>query len=300
MLSLFPMIRVSKWMQDRWPNLTQRQREEALNSGMVCLKTGHKVKKGDKIVSDEVLNCERLEAHLELLNKGCDVSGVQLIADEAGFVVVDKPAGVPTHPISLFDSETLTDWAKFHYPNVKIEFQDFQPTLTPHRLDTGTSGLVILATKKEEFLNWRERFKSKAVNKTYLAWCWGSPSEKEYLCEFSVAHAVGDIRKMVALKGATKYRPPVLEASSQIRVQERLEDQGIFLARVECSTGVTHQVRVHLATLGFPLVGDELYDPDYEKRPIKRSFHALRAISLCWNERTFSVDDKNFRKEFKK
>ena len=287
-------------MQDRWPNLTQRQREEALNSGLVCLNSGQKLKKGDKIASHEVLNCERLETHLEFLSKGCDVAGVQVVANEAGFVVVDKPAGVPTHPISLFDSETLTDWAKYHYPEVKLEFPEVQPTLTPHRLDIGTSGVVILATTKQEYAKWRERFKSKVVSKTYLAWCWGRPKKSEYVCEFSVAHAGGDGRKMVALKGDAKHRPPVLEASSKIKVQEVLGETGIFLASIDCSTGVTHQVRVHLAALGFPLVGDDLYDSEYEKRAIKRKFHALRAISLSCSEIRFSVDSQGFRSEYRK
>lgn len=293
-------IRVSKWLQERYPELSQRQREEAIDAGLVCLEGSSRLKKGDKIGASDSLNCEKLNSFLLELAKGREIEGVKIVFEEKGFLVVDKPSGVATHPISLFDKETLTQWARYHYPDVIREFPEPQATLTPHRLDTGTSGLVIVATQREQFSLWRERFKSKKLIKTYLAWCWGTPQSPDYRCDYSIAHAVGDSRKMVALKGAVKSKPPVLEAESQVKVVARYPDKRIFLAEIECSTGVTHQVRVHMAALGFPLVGDELYDPDFDKRAIRRKFHALRAVSLQWNEELFSISDKDFRAEFEK
>lgn len=293
-------IRVSKWLQERYPTLTQRQREEALEAGLVYLEGTERLKKGDKVKSLDSLNCKKLDSFLVELAKGRAVEGVSLILQEEGFLIVDKPSGVATHPIGLFDTETLTQWARFHYPTSIGEFPEPQATLTPHRLDIGTSGLVIVAIQREQFVLWRERFKSKKLIKTYLAWCWGTPQSSNYLCDYSIAHAAGDNRKMVALKGAVKSKPPVMEAESQIKVILRVPDKHIFLAEIECSTGVTHQVRVHMAALGFPLVGDELYDPDFNKRAIQRKFHALRAVSLQWNKEIFTVSDKDFRAEFEK
>lgn len=293
-------IRVSKWLQERYPQLSQRQREEAIDAGLVTLGGAGALKKGDKISENELLNCTKLESFLIELKKGNDVVGVKLISEENGLLVVDKPSGVATHPISLFDKNTLTQWARFYYPRVGDEFPEAQPTLTPHRLDTGTSGLVLVATRKDPFLLWRERFKTQSIIKTYLAWCWGNPESENYTCNYSIAHAAGDSRKMVALKGDVRSKPPVMKAESKVRVCERFIDKNIFLAQIECSTGVTHQVRVHMAALGFPLVGDELYDSEINARALKRRFHALRAISLQYQNLIFFAGESGFREEFKK
>lgn len=291
-------IRVSKWLQDKYPLLNQRQREEALDFGLVLDDSGKKIKKGEKVPSTSLLNCEGLNRYIEILKKGSEITSVKLVKQETGFVVVDKPIGLASHPISLFDEQTMTQWARFHYPSVANEFLEIQPTLVPHRLDTGTSGILLVALEQQHFVKWREAFKSKRVTKQYLAWCWGDPQSDDFSCEFSIGHAMGDSRKMVALRGNVRYRPPVFTALSKITVVKKVKERGIFLAKIDCSTGVTHQVRIHLATLGFPLVGDELYDPEKETRKIKRPFHALRAISLTYDHWTYTVETQIFQNEY--
>jgi len=293
-------IRVSKWLKERYPGLNQRHREEALDLGLVTFDTGKKAKKGDKLNLDEALNCEKLEHYLSDLKRGSALESVKVVKSGAdlGFVVVDKPSGVASQPISLLDRETITQWARFHYPAVSVEFFEAQPVLTPHRLDIGTSGVLIVSLHRKSYLWWRERFQSKKIKKEYLAWCWGEPEQESFTCEQSIGHAMGDNRKMVALKGNVRHRPPVFEALSEIQVIRKVEDKGLFLARIRCSTGVTHQVRVHLASLGFPLVGDELYDSSIDKRLIKRPFHALRATSIICEDWNCSVPETDFMREY--
>ena len=85
-------------------------------------------------------------------------------------------------------------------------------------------------------------------------------------------------------------------AESRVKVIKSLSDR--FLAEVRCSTGVTHQVRVHLAFKGHPLLGDPLYDPGLEGRPVKPKYHQLRAVQLSTPEGSFAVDTGDFSNQF--
>jgi len=291
-------MRVSKWLQLRYPLLNQRQREEALDEKLVLLPTGAPAKKGDKVSEGSELDCTKLDSFIETLKQGALIENVRVVKEEEDTIIIDKPEGLASHPIGLFDTNTVTQWMRWKYPQINQEFPEPQPTLTPHRLDQGTSGVMVVALTKASFLGWRDKFKKKMITKEYLAWCWGNPTEKEYSVDVDIAHMVGDPRKMIALKGEVKYRPPVLEAFSEVKVEKLVSKKGIFLARVECSTGVTHQVRVHLASLGFPLVGDSLYDPLHSQREIERKTHALRAVSLKAEGWGVSVSTDDFCIEY--
>lgn len=269
-------IRVDKWLKQRFPSLSGRQVNEAIESGLVLGETGQRTSKGAYMDSGSLLDCQRLEAQLNKLKEGEMELQVSIIAETADYVLIDKPAGMPSHPLSLFDSNTVTHWALARYPGILKEFTEIQPTIVPHRLDTGTSGLIIVAKHRKAYEEWREKFQRKQVSKKYLAWCWGKPPENVFEIHYSIAHAQGDSTKMVTPATQPRYSPPVQEAESIVRV---LECHGeAFLAEVTCSTGVTHQVRVHLASRGFPLIGDPLYDTGFEKRSFRPAHHLLRAI----------------------
>jgi 23S rRNA pseudouridine1911/1915/1917 synthase len=186
----------------------------------------------------------------------------------------------------------VTHWLLAQYPEVGTEFPEVQPTVTPHRLDTGTSGVLIVSKTQRGYQMWRDRFRRKEVTKTYLAWCWGTPKEEEFFTDMAIAHFPGDSRRMTVASEA--HRPPILPAKTRMQVKTRREDLGLFLAEVTCETGVTHQVRVHLASLGFPLVGDALYDPRFSERGISKPHHQLRALRLSWKEGTAQVEAEPF------
>ena len=286
---------MDRWLKDKFPSLTSRQIQEALDSGLVRL-AGKKARKGDKLGSEVVPDVGSLEAHLEKLRKGNSTLEVPIVSENEDYLIVDKPAGLPGHPLSLFDVETVTHWCLAQRPEVAQAFPEIQPTLTPHRLDTGTSGLLIVAKTKKAFELWRERFKRKEVTKVYRAWCWGAPSEAHYEVTAAIGHDPTDSRKMTVI--TSPHREPVMAANSQVRVGIRRADRGLFLAEVTCTTGITHQVRVHLASLGFPLLGDALYDPDFPSRSESAPHHQLRAVRLACGADTFELDSTEFEKRF--
>jgi len=290
MESGFAPERVDKQLQKLFPELSSRHIEEALEAGWVMVE-GKKARKGDRVRGHQ-LNCYLLQEHITGLRKGNPDLKLSVIWEGKGEWIVDKPPGMPSHPLSLFDNNTPTQWAFAQNPEMWKEFPSFQPTITPHRLDTGTSGLLVVCKTYESFLHWRGRFQGKAVQKKYFAWCFGKVSSKTLQIELPIAHSSNDPRLMVAVQAQEKVRPPIQEAVTIAKLIR--EEKGMSLWEINCTTGVTHQVRVHMASQGLPLVGDSLYDPDYLKRPIRPKFHQLRAFELSWEGTTVVVPTESF------
>jgi 23S rRNA pseudouridine1911/1915/1917 synthase len=282
--------RADRWLRDRFPSLTRRQTEEALEAGLARHFTGRKAHKGDKV---ESLETRALEEHIAQLRSGTPGLDVSVVREGAEWIAVDKPPGLDAHPLSLFDDKTLTHWAFAKWPDLRIEFPGIQPTLVPHRLDRDTSGLQIVALTPAAFGQWRARFHHGQVTKRYLAWVWGEPKQASWIARWPVAHDLRDDRKMVVVSSKARYRPPVLEAHTEFRIAEK--GQGMTLLEATCRTGVTHQVRVHAAESGLPLVGDKLYDAEFEARGLTTPGHWLRAVALEWEAEKLEIPVGRFR-----
>ncbi|MFM8268651.1 MAG: pseudouridine synthase [Pseudomonadota bacterium] len=286
----FNQERVDKQVQKLFPELSSRHIEEAIDAGWITVE-GKKVRKGDRVRVPQ-LQCLPLQQHVSDLRKGNSKIRLSVVWEGKGEWIVDKPAGMPSHPLSLFDQDTPTQWAFAQKTEMWREFPSVQPTITPHRLDTGTSGLLIVCKNYESYLNWRSRFQSKLVHKKYLAWCFGKAPSKQLRIEIPIAHSPSDSRLMVAVRDQEKVRPPIQEAVTN--AQLRREQEGMSLWEITCTTGVTHQVRVHMAAEGLPLVGDELYDLCYSARALKPKYHQLRACELSWEGTTVVAPSETF------
>ncbi len=281
--------RVDKRVREAFPDLSGRLVEEALDLGLVRTVSGARLLKGTKISAHEPLDFKGLTDAVEKARQGNAGLEIAVLYEDDDIWVVDKPAGLPGHPLRLLESETVTHWAFARSPELAKEFKLAQPTLTPHRLDTGTSGVLIVARSADAYRAWRYRFESGTVRKSYLAWCWGAPSSNAWSCADPIGKAKGKASKWSV--GGVDPRP----ALSRIRVVEQRGER--FLAEVHCETGVTHQVRVHLAHSGFPLVGDRAYDPHFVGRALQPSHHWLRAYALVWERFSFSAPTETFRRQ---
>lgn len=288
--SEFNLERVDKLLQKLFPELSSRHIEEAIEVGWITVE-GKKIRKGDRFKGNQ-LQCLPLQEHVQKLRKGNPNLKIPIIWEGKGEWIVDKPSGMPSHPLSLFEIETPTQWAFAQKPEMWREFPSVQPTVTPHRLDNGTSGLLVVCKTYESFLHWRTRFQSKTVQKKYLAWCFGKAPSKSLKINFPIAHSSQDPKLMVAVQNLEKVRPPIQEAETHGRLVREM--QGMSLWEISCTTGITHQVRVHMASQGLPLVGDSLYDPEHSRRPIRPKYHQLRAIELSWEGTTVVVPTDSF------
>ncbi len=184
------------------------------------------------------------------------------IAYEDDFLlIVDKPAGMLVHPTTQEAGETLYDFVQDYYKNKGIS-SDVHPVL---RLDRNTSGLVIFA--KEPIIQfWLSQ---QQVHKEYLALCHDNFSEPEGVVEAPIARQPGSIIQRCVDFEQGKY------AKTAYKVLSR--SQGIALVSLKLFTGRTHQIRVHMAYLGCPLVNDNLYGT-----PGPQARHALHAYKLAF------------------
>ncbi|MFZ1987876.1 MAG: RluA family pseudouridine synthase [Minisyncoccia bacterium] len=191
-----------------------------------------------------------------------------ILYEDADIVAVLKPAGVMTHADGKNTQETVADWFAVKYPASKEvgetqRFPDGTETLRPgvvHRLDTDTSGVLVLAKTPEAHAFLKKAFADREVKKTYLAFVYGVPKEKRGVIDFSIGRSRKDFRLRSA---QPKARGTMREALTRYEVIGDIQTHTAVWAMPE--TGRTHQIRVHFKAIHHPIVGDPLYAPGHPK-----------------------------------
>jgi 23S rRNA pseudouridine1911/1915/1917 synthase len=195
---------------------------------------------------------------------------LDIIFENDDLVVVNKPAGMVVHPSPGHSSGTLVHAALGHIPELEGIGGEERPGIV-HRLDKETSGLIIVA-KNEHAHHWlQEQFKSRKVEKIYLALVDGRPPTPAGRVEAPVGRNTTH-RKLMAVVPLEKGR----EAVSEYRTLESFPNH--TLLEVHPLTGRTHQIRVHLAFLGCPVVADKVYGK--HKPTVDLNRHFLHANEL--------------------
>jgi 23S rRNA pseudouridine1911/1915/1917 synthase len=192
---------------------------------------------------------------------------LSVVHEDSRLLVLDKPAGLVVHPGAGNPSGTLVNALLHHARDLSGIGGVLRPGIV-HRLDRGTSGLMVVAKDDAAHQALARQFASRSVGKEYLAVVLGVPSRRSGTIEAAIGRDPSHRKKM------SVAAPRGRAARSSYELEEALD--GAALLRVRIHTGRTHQVRVHLASIGHPVAGDATYGG--RRTPGSRSAEARAAL----------------------
>ncbi len=254
--------RVDTFVARALPEISRSYVKRLLDGGMIRIdrrvpKASEKLTAGTEVVV-EVPPPEELSLEPQWIS-------VTVIYQDNDIIVVDKPPGLTVHPAPGNPNGTLVNALLAICPDL----QGIAGTLRPgivHRLDKDTSGLLVVAKNDRAMRALQQQLSQRSVHKTYLALVHGVPSPRQGQIEAPIGRSLENRKKMGVVESGR-------DATTRYKVREDLGKYALL--EVEPVTGRTHQIRVHLAAIGLPIVGDSVYG-----RPsplVKRQFlHAWR------------------------
>lgn len=212
---------------------------------------------------------------------------IEVIYEDKDIVVVNKPAGMTVHGVAGKTSPqpTLADLLLKRYPEIKMVGDE--PILRPgivHRLDKDTSGVMIIARNQDTFEYLKSLFKTRDIKKTYIAIVSGIPKERQGIIDRPIGIRNGTTKRSVRSEKMAKPAVTEYTVLKTTRANDGFGRESPFaLLSVSPRTGRTHQIRVHLMSIGHPIVGDVLYGP--KKQPPWVDRLMLHAASIEFSNR---------------
>ena len=207
-------------------------------------KASYKVKQGDEITVEE-------EKPKETTLKAQDIP-VEIVYEDKDIIVVNKPKGMVVHPGNGNPDGTLVNsLMAICKDSLSGIGGEIRPGIV-HRLDKDTSGILIVAKNDTAHIKLSEQIKEHQIEKTYIALVKGIVKENEATINMPIGRSTKDRKKMAVVKNGK-------EAITHFKVIERFAKHNCTLLEVKIETGRTHQIRVHLSQIGYPIIGDTTY-----------------------------------------
>jgi 23S rRNA pseudouridine1911/1915/1917 synthase len=255
--------------------LSRAQVKRAIANGSIRVQGRYRAK-GAAVAAGEVLSiATEAEVALDGSAVATPDASLTVVFESPALVVVDKPAGQPTAPLRAGETGTLANALAGRYPEmVGVGYGPREPGIL-HRLDTGTSGLVIAARTQPAFDALSAALKSGSIAKEYTLVCSSIDLPDASTIEFPIAKHPKDQRRVypcIHPRDVMRYAPR--PASTAYRVLRREGPWALVLATV--SRALRHQIRAHFAAMGHPLAGDALYGGPEVARLDRHALHASR------------------------
>ena len=273
------MERLDKVVLARHPDFSRSRVEGLVKSGYVTVNGAVATKAGQKVSDDDEIVVE-IPPPVPAIPEPEDIP-LDVIFEDDDLIVVNKPAGLVVHPAPGHYTGTLVNALLHHCPNLSGIGGVARPGIV-HRLDQETSGVIVVAKSQSAMDGLVKAFASHAnLEKTYLAICHGRPSLDAGRIENLIGRHPVDRKRMAIVERNGKRAVTNWQVVTGSTFHRRPQNANLSLVKCVIETGRTHQIRVHLASLGCPVIGDKTYgksalDKQLDPVPTRQMLHAWR------------------------
>jgi 23S rRNA pseudouridine1911/1915/1917 synthase len=256
-----PDIRLDRYLSQALPQFSRAYLQRLIQQGHILV-NDRMAKAGHRLDSDETITIGLPSLPVRPL---AEPMPLVIVHEDEDILVLDKPAGLTVHPAPGHPHHTLVNAVLAHCPALALSDDLLRPGIV-HRLDKDTSGLMIIAKNDRARAHLASQFRRRIVSKGYLVLVQGKLCPEKGIIEAPIGRDPRSRRKMTIVEDGK-------EATTRYQVREYLED--CTLLEVTPVTGRTHQIRVHLSAIGYPVAGDLVYGAGSAR--LERQFiHAYR------------------------
>lgn len=240
--------RIDIFLSNQYKEISRSHIKKMIDEGNILVNC-KQVKSSHKLQKDDFVEIKEIEPRqLEVEQENIDIN---IIYEDDDVIIVDKPKGLVVHPASGNERGTLVNAIMYH---AKDKLSSINGVVRPgivHRIDKDTSGILVIAKNDNAHIKLSEQFKEHSITRKYIALVHGEISKDNITINLPIGRDIADRKKMkVTIKNSKN-------AITHIKVIQRFK--GYTLVEATLETGRTHQIRVHLSHIGFPIVGDYIY-----------------------------------------
>ncbi len=244
-------LRIDKFLMTKIANASRNKIQDGIESGFVTVndevvKANYKVKPLDVIT----VSMDEPPRDTEIIPQNIPLA---IVYEDDELLVVNKPAGMVVHPAHGNWDGTLVNALVYHFQNLPTHRNgEIRPGLV-HRIDKDTSGLLVVAKTDQAMTHLAKQFFDHSIERTYAALVWGEPKQDEGTIEGNIGRSLKDRKIMAIFPDGSQGK----EAVTHYKVLRKIR----YVSLVQCNleTGRTHQIRVHLKSIGNTLFNDETY-----------------------------------------
>ncbi|MFH1536846.1 MAG: RluA family pseudouridine synthase [Patescibacteria group bacterium] len=282
-------IRLDKFLVQHFSDLSRSQIQKLIQQEKVLVNQKPANKKYLLKINDNItINFIKQEIEIKKpdLSPNKNIT-LDIVFEDENYLVLNKPANLIVHPsVSHSEGDTLINALIHYYPEItEVGEDELRPGIV-HRLDKEVSGLMVIAKTQAAFLDLKDQFQDRKIYKEYIALVHGIPTKDQDIIKLNISRSI-DGHKMAAQPGVGK------KAITEYEIIEKYNN--FALLKVVIKTGRTHQIRVHLNAIGYPVVGDQIYKPKKLITRVKldRIFlhsHKLEFSDISGEKMSFSKD----------